>query len=108
MVLRVGAGGYTGAPYQEVPVDASRWVEELSTDADSDRIRRHLDRVIATMIHAAARRQGDEDVLRILASQQGHEPLPTPAKSLASPPPAGAAGRGTFGHDQRSRGHHFR
>jgi hypothetical protein len=46
--------------------EPSRWLEDASsTDADSTRIRQHLERLIAGMIQIAARRHGDDAILRV-------------------------------------------
>jgi hypothetical protein len=61
--------------------DTSQWFEELSSDADSRRARRHLDRLIASIIQRAAVRQGNDDVLRIIRAGSDSQTPDEPANS---------------------------
>jgi hypothetical protein len=62
-------------------VDTSQWFEERSTDADSRPLRRHVNRLLAAMGETAARRQGKDDVLRILRTVPDPEHRDQPANS---------------------------
>ena len=73
-------------------MDTTKWLEVHSTDGDSQRIRRHLDRLIATMIRTAADRQGHDDVLRILRAQDDVNSTESPSPTIA-PPASCASGR---------------
>jgi hypothetical protein len=71
-----------GADKREGTAEPSRWFDELSTDVESKRIRRHLDRLIESMIETAARRHGKDDVLRVIGTAHDPEHPDEPVDSL--------------------------
>ena len=60
----------------------SEWFEARSTEQDSARIRRHLRTLVERIIGTAVRRQGNDDVLRPIATVPDPDQPNEPVNSL--------------------------